>query len=161
MAKKSAFKAHQSSLKAGDKAPEIKGNDQDGKTISLKDYKGKKVVLYFYPKDSTPGCTAESCNLRDNYKMLMKQGYEVIGVSPDSVKSHKKFAEKYKLPFPLIADEKQEVIKAYDVWGKKMLFGVKYVGLVRTTFIIHEKGIIEEVINEVDTKNHTQQIIKN
>lgn len=160
MAKTSIFKKHSTSLKEGQKAPDFKGVDQKGKTISLKDYKGKKLVLYFYPQDSTPGCTMESCNLRDNYNVLMKQGYEVVGVSPDSVKSHEKFANKYKLPFPLIADEKKEIINAYDVWGSKQLFGVKYKGLVRTTFIIDEKGAIEEVIDNVKTKDHSSQILK-
>jgi peroxiredoxin Q/BCP len=146
-------------LKEGDKAPDFSIENQDGKTFSLKDYKGKKVVLYFYPKDDTEGCTAESCNLRDNYSSLKKKGYEVIGISVDGVKSHKKFANKYKLPFNLLADTEKEVVEKYGVWGEKMMFGRKYMGIIRTTFIIDENGRIEKIINEVDTKNHTDQVL--
>lgn len=150
---------HVTSLKVGDKAPNFKGKDQNGKSISLKDFSGKKLVLYFYPKDDTPGCTAESCNLRDNYEGLIKKGYAIVGVSADDEKQHKKFIEKYQLPFPLIADVDLEVIKAYDVWGYKKFMGKEYDGIVRTTFVIDEKGILEKVITEVITKDHTTQII--
>jgi len=146
-------------LKSGDKAPDFKGKDQDGTTISLKDFKGKKLVLYFYPKDNTPGCTAEACNLRDNYTALKKKGYEIVGVSADDDKIHKKFIDKYQLPFPLIADINKKVIEAYDVWGEKKFMGKVYDGIIRTTFLIDEKGIIEKVISKVDTKNHSEQII--
>jgi len=151
---------HPVKLKEGDKAPDFTGIDQDGKTISLKDYKGKKVVLYFYPKDDTPGCTAESCNLRDNYSVLKKKGYEVLGVSADSVKSHKKFEQKFKLPFPLLADTDRKIIDAYSVWGKKKFWGKEFMGIVRTTFLIDEKGKIEKVIKEVDTAGHTEQVLE-
>jgi len=150
---------HPVKLKEGDNAPDFTATDQDGKTISLKDYKGKKVVLYFYPKDDTPGCTAESCNLRDNYTVLKKKGYEVLGVSADSEKSHKKFEKKFKLPFRLLADTDRKIIDAYSVWGKKKFWGKEFMGIVRTTFIIDEKGVIEEVIKEVDTENHTEQVM--
>lgn len=150
---------HVTSLKVGDKAPNFTGKDQNGKSISLKDFSGKKLVLYFYPKDDTPGCTAESCNLRDNYEGLIKRGYAIVGVSADDEKQHKKFIEKYQLPFPLIADVDLEVIKAYDVWGYKKFMGKEYDGIVRTTFVIDEKGILEKVITEVITKDHTTQII--
>ncbi len=146
-------------LKEGDKAPEFTTADQDGKTVSLSGFKGKKVVLYFYPKDDTPGCTAESCNLRDNYNVLQKQGYEVLGVSADNEKSHRKFADKYKLPFRLLADTNKEIINSYGVWGEKKFLGKKYMGIMRTTFIIDEKGIIKEIIKEVETKKHTEQIL--
>jgi thioredoxin-dependent peroxiredoxin len=146
-------------LKEGDKAPEFTSTDQDGKAVSLKDYKGKKVILYFYPKDDTEGCTAESCNLRDNHKMLQRQGFDVLGVSADSEKSHKKFVNKYKLPFTLLADTNREIIEKYGVWGEKMMFGRKYMGIIRTTFLIDEKGKIERIIKDVDTKNHTDQVL--
>lgn len=148
-----------STLKEGDKAPQFETTDQDGKTVSLADYKGKKVVLYFYPKDDTPGCTAESCNLRDNYHSLQAQGYKVLGVSADNEKSHKKFANKFKLPFPLLADTEKEIINSYGVWGEKKFMGRKYMGILRTTFIIDENGVIEKIIREVETKNHAEQII--
>lgn len=150
---------HTTSFKVGDKAPDFKGKDQDGKVISLKDFKGKKLVLYFYPKDDTPGCTAESCNLRDNYQILLKKGYAVVGVSADDEAKHRKFIEKYELPFPLIADVDLKVIKAYDVWGMKKFMGKEYEGIARTTFVIDEKGILEEVIKEVIVKDHAQQIL--
>ena len=146
-------------LKAGDKAPDFSVPDQDGNLVSLKDYKGKKVILYFYPKDDTTGCTAEACNLRDNRPLLVKKNYEILGVSADSVKSHKKFAIKFNLPFKILADTEKDIIGKYGVWGEKMLFGRKYMGIHRVTFLIDEKGIIEQVISDVDTKNHTQQII--
>lgn len=148
-------------LKEGDKAPEFTTADQDGKSVALANYKGKKVVLYFYPKDDTPGCTAESCNLRDNYSSLQKQGYEVLGVSADNEKSHRKFADKYKLPFRLLADTEKEIINKYGVWGEKKFLGRKYEGILRTTFIIDEKGLIEKIISDVETKKHTEQIIDN
>lgn len=154
------FQKHETKLKAGDKAPEIKGILQDGTQFDKNSVKGKKVVLYFYPKDNTAGCTAQACSLRDNYKYMQKRGYEVIGVSADSVKKHQNFIKKYKLPFPLIADEKKELINAYDVWGKKQFMGKIYDGIIRTTFIINEKGIIEEVISKVDTVEHASQIVR-
>ena len=147
-------------LKAGDKAPDFESVDQDGNPIKLSDFKGKKVVLYFYPKDNTPGCTAESCNLRDNYEELQKQGYVVLGVSGDSPKSHKNFIEKYALPFPLIADEDKSVHEAFGTWGEKHMYGKSYMGTLRTTFVIDENGVIEEVIDKVKTKDHTAQILK-
>lgn len=147
-------------LKTGDKAPDFESMDQDGNTIKLSDYRGKKVVLYFYPKDNTPGCTAESCNLRDNYKALQKQGYVVLGVSGDSPKSHKKFIDKYDLPFSLIADEDKSVHNAFGTWGEKSMYGKTYMGTLRTTFVINEEGVIEEVIEKVKTKDHTSQILK-
>ena len=146
-------------LAAGKKAPAFKGINEKGETVSLADYKGKKLVLYFYPKDSTPGCTAEACDLRDNYKVLLKKGYEVLGVSPDSVKSHVKFIAKYELPFSLLADEDHSIAEAFGAWGEKMMYGRKYMGILRSTFIIDEKGKIETVIDKVDTKAHAQQIL--
>jgi len=154
------FTQHKTHLKAGDKAPKFSAKDQDGKEISLSDFAGKKLVLYFYPKDNTPGCTAESCNLRDNYNMLLKKGYAVVGVSANNEKDHKKFIKKFSLPFPLIADTEKEVCNAYGVWGKKKFMGREFMGIVRTTFIILENGIIEEVIEKVDNENHTAQILK-
>ena len=151
---------HKTNLKTGDRAPLFKAKDQDGHEISLKDFIGKKLVLYFYPKDNTPGCTAEACNLRDNYNVLLKKGYAVIGVSANDEKDHKKFIKKFNLPFPLIADTEKEVCNAYGVWGKKKFMGREFMGIVRTTFIISEKGIIEEVIEKVDNENHTAQILK-
>lgn len=147
-------------LKEGMKAPGFEGTDQNGKTIRLSDYAGKKIVLYFYPKDNTPGCTAESCNLRDNYKDMIKAGFEVIGISMDSEKSHKSFAAKYSLPFPLIADTEKKIITDYGVWKEKSLYGKTFLGIARTTFIIDEKGIIEKIISKVDTKGHSEQIFK-
>ena len=139
-------------LKEGDKAPNFKGIDQDGNTIQLKDYKGKKVILYFYPKDDTPGCTAEACNFRDHNQELLDKGLVVIGVSPDTEAKHSKFAFKYDLPFSLIADTEKKVIFQYDVWGPKKFMGREYEGVHRTTFIIDEKGKIEKVIKKVKTK---------
>ena len=147
-------------LKEGSKAPIFEGIDQNGKTIKLTDYTGKKVILYFYPKDNTPGCTAEACNLRDNYESLIKKGFVVIGVSPDSEKSHKGFAGKYSLPFPLIADTSKKIMNDYGVWGEKKMYGKSYMGVLRTTFIIDEKGILEKIIEKVDTAGHTEQIFK-
>ncbi len=148
-----------SKLKPGDKAPDFKGKDQNGNIISLDDFKGHKLVLYFYPKDSTPGCTSQACNLRDNYDLLLEKGYKVVGVSADSEKSHQKFIEKHKLPFPLIADTEKEILKAFDVWGPKKFMGREFLGINRTTFVIDEEGVISEVISKVKTKDHTAQII--
>ena len=150
----------QTHLKEGDKAPDFSGIDQEGKSISLKDFAGKKVVLYFYPKDNTAGCTTESCNLRDNYEKFKQKGIEIIGVSADDEKSHQKFIKKYSLPFRLISDTDKKVINAYGVWGEKTLFGRVYDGILRTTFVIDEKGIIEKVFTKVDTVNHTEQILE-
>lgn len=147
-------------LEKGTKAPDFSGLNQNGETISLSNFKGKKVILYFYPKDNTPGCTAESCNLSDNYQYWLNKGYEVIGVSPDSVASHKKFADKYSFKFNLIADTEQQVLEAYGAWGEKSMYGKKYMGVLRTTYVIGEDGTIEEVFSKVDTKTHTEQIIK-
>jgi peroxiredoxin Q/BCP len=144
---------------AGDKAPAFSGLNQKGETISLDQFKGKKVALYFYPKDDTPGCTAEACNLRDNEMELRAKGIEVIGVSSDSVKSHDKFATKYSLPFQLLADEDKSVHAAYDTWVEKSMYGRKYMGSARVTFLIDEKGFIEKVIEKVDTKNHAAQLV--
>jgi len=149
-----------SKLIAGDKAPQFSGINQDGKTIGLDDFKGKKLILYFYPKDNTPGCTAESCNLSENYEMWIDKGFEVIGVSPDSEKSHQKFIEKYGLKFNLIADTNHEILEAFGAWGEKNMYGKKYMGVLRSTFIIDESGVIEAVFEKVDTKNHTEQIIE-
>jgi len=147
-------------LKSGDLAPDFQSKDQDGNSIKLSDYKGNKVIIYFYPKDNTPGCTAESCNLRDNYEALQAQGYEVLGVSGDSEESHRKFIDKYELPFKLIADEDKSVHKAFGAWGEKKMYGKTYMGTLRTTFLINEEGKIEEVIEKVKTKDHTAQILK-
>ena len=148
-----------SHLKVGDKAPEIKGKDQHGKEVSLSDFKGKKLVLYFYPKDDTPGCTAEACNLRDNYDAIKKAGYEILGVSPDDEKKHTKFITKFELPFSLLADTEKATSEAYGVWIEKSMYGRKYMGVNRMTFIIDEKGKIEKIIEKVDTKDHTKQIL--
>lgn len=147
-------------LNPGDPAPFFTGVNENNETISLTDYAGKKLVLYFYPKDATPGCTAEACNLRDNYEKLISQGYNILGVSPDSPKKHTSFIKKYDLPFSLLADEQKETVQAYGVWGTKKFMGRTYQGVFRTTFIIDENGIIEEIIKEVNTKNHTDQILK-
>jgi peroxiredoxin Q/BCP len=147
-------------LKIGDKAPAINSIDQYGEAITLEQFKGKKVVLYFYPKDMTPGCTVQSCNLRDNYKALLDNGYVVLGCSADSPARHIKFIEKHDLPFSLISDENKQVLNAYGVWGPKKFMGKEYDGISRTTFVIDEKGIIEDVITKVDTKDHTSQILK-
>jgi len=147
-------------LRVGDKAPDFSVNDQDGKQVRLSDLKGKKVVLYFYPKDMTPGCTAEACNLRDNYKVLMKQGYEVLGVSTDNEKAHQKFIAKEKLPFSLLADTDKKLHELYGTWIEKSMYGRSYMGTARRTFVINEAGLIEDIIEKVDTKNHTDQILK-
>ena len=151
---------HATSLQEGDNAPDFSFIDANGKQTSLKDIKGKKVILYFYPKDDTPGCTKESCNLRDNYSKLKRKGYEVIGVSKDDVKSHGKFIKKFKLPFTLIPDTEKEIIKDYDVWGKKTFMGRTFEGIVRTTFVIDEKSKIKKIIRDVDAKNHAEQILE-
>ena len=147
-------------MNIGDKAPEVLGIDENGKEILLSHYKGKKLVLYFYPKDNTSGCTAEACSLRDNYAALRKQGYEVIGVSVDSEASHRKFIEKYELPFPLIADTDKKLVEAMGVWGEKSMYGRKYMGTFRTTFLINEEGIIERIFlpKEIKTKTHGEPI---
>ncbi|HEY0298906.1 MAG TPA: thioredoxin-dependent thiol peroxidase [Arachidicoccus sp.] len=147
-------------LEVGDKAPQFKGVDQDGNVISLADLEGKKVVLYFYPKDNTPGCTAQACNLRDNYDELITKDFQVIGVSGDSVKSHKKFEVKFDLPFPLIADEDKVILEAYGVWKPKWFMGRSFIGIHRTTFLIDEKGIIKAIIDKPNTKNHTEQVLE-
>lgn len=147
-------------LKVGDKAPLFEGKDQDGSSIRLEDYKGKKVVLYFYPRDNTKGCTAQACNLRDNYEVLQAQGYVVLGVSTDTEQSHQKFIAKYELPFPLIADTEQQIVQQYGVWKEKSMYGKKYMGIVRTTFLIDEEGTITEIISKVKTSDHTNQILK-
>jgi peroxiredoxin Q/BCP len=147
-------------LKVGDKAPDFEGINQDGKKVSLKDFAGKKLILYFYPKDNTPGCTAESCNLNDNYNDWLDKGFEVLGVSPDSVKSHQNFKNKYNLKFDLIADTEKEILQKYGAWGEKNMYGKKYMGVLRTTFIIDENGVIKEIFEKVKTKDHTNQIIK-
>ncbi|PKD16125.1 thiol peroxidase [Salegentibacter salinarum] len=146
-------------LEAGDKAPEFSVKDQDGNTVNLSDFKGKKLVLFFYPKASTPGCTAEACNLRDNWERFREKGYSILGVSADTQKRQSNFKNKYEFPFPLLADEDKEVIQAYGVWGQKKFMGKEYDGIHRTTFIIDEEGKIEEVIKKVKTKEHTAQIL--
>lgn len=146
-------------LKPGDKAPDFVTTDQDGKKVKLSDYRGRKVVLYFYPRDMTPGCTAQACNLRDNYKSLQKAGYEVLGVSSDSEKSHQKFIAKENLPFRLLADTDKSIHEQYGTWVEKSMYGRKYMGTARKTFVIDEKGKIEDIIEKVDTRNHTEQIM--
>jgi len=145
--------------KEGDKAPDFTAKDQNGKTVSLSDFKGKNVILYFYPKDDTPGCTAEACSFRDNYQSLLSKGFAVIGVSTDDEKSHKKFETKFSLPFSLIADPDKKIVEAYDVWVEKNMYGKKYMGTARTTFLIDANGVISKVINKVDTQNSSQQVI--
>ncbi len=147
-------------LKKGDKAPDFAGVDQNGNQKKLSDYKGKKVVLYFYPKDNTPGCTAEACNLRDNYSELTSMGFEVIGVSPDNEKSHTNFVGKYNLPFTLLADTDMEILKAYGAWGEKKMYGKTYEGVLRTTYVIDEEGTIFKVFPKVNTRDHTKQILQ-
>lgn len=147
-------------LKAGEKAPFFEGINQNGEQISLNDFLGKKLILYFYPKDNTPGCTAESCNLNENYHFWLEKGFEVVGVSPDSVASHRKFADKFGLKFNLIADTETRILQDYGVWGEKSMYGKKYMGVLRTTFVIDENGIISEIFEKVETKDHSGQIIK-
>lgn len=148
-----------SHLKIGDKAPDFKAMDQNGNPVSLKNYKGKKIVLYFYPKDDTPGCTAQACNLRDNFDELTEKGIVVLGVSVDEMKKHKKFEDKYKLPFTLVADEEKTIVADYGLWDEKKFMGKTYMGTSRVTFLIDEKGKIAHIIEKVDTKNHTAQIL--
>lgn len=147
-------------LEIGNSAPDFKLLNQDKEWESLKNYKGKKVILYFYPKDDTPGCTSEACNFRDHYEYWISKGFHVLGISPDKPETHKKFREKYNLPFSLLSDPEKETIKAYGAWGLKKLYGREYEGLIRSTFIIDEKGNIEETFMKVKTKEHTEQIIK-
>lgn len=147
-------------LSIGDKAPDFKGFGEDGQIINLEQFKGKKLVLYFYPKDNTPGCTAEACNIRDNYNLYLEKGYAVVGVSADSMERHKKFIQKYELPFSLIADTEKEILIKYDAWGMKKLYGREYEGVLRKTFIISEEGLVEKIIEKVKTKDHTTQIFE-
>jgi peroxiredoxin Q/BCP len=149
-----------SHLKEGDMAPAFKAKDQNGKEVSLSDFTGKKVVLYFYPKDDTPGCTAQACNLKDNYSLLKQKGFVVLGVSVDSEKSHKKFEEKYELPFTLIADVDKKIVADYGVWGEKKFMGKTYMGTNRVTFLIDEHGLIKKIISKPDTKNHTEEVLQ-
>lgn len=149
-------------MQIGDKAPDVLGLDQDGREVRLADYAGKKLALYFYPKDSTPGCTTEACNLRDNYAALQQAGYAVVGVSVDSAKSHLKFIEKQQLPFPLIADTEKKLVEAFGVWGEKSMYGRKYMGTFRTTFVLNEEGVVERIFQpkDIKVKEHAQQILK-
>ncbi|HMN06974.1 MAG TPA: thioredoxin-dependent thiol peroxidase [Flavobacteriales bacterium] len=147
-------------LQIGDKAPQVHGFDQDGRPVSLQDYAGRDLVLYFYPKDFTPGCTAEACSLRDEHSALQEAGYEVLGVSPDTVEKHKRFAEKHGLPFRLLADPDKVVAKAYGVWGRKKFMGREFDGILRTTFLIDKKGVIKDIIGKVRTKDHAQQVME-
>ncbi|MDO5656106.1 MAG: thioredoxin-dependent thiol peroxidase [Flavobacteriaceae bacterium] len=148
-------------LQEGDKVPNFKGIDQNGNPIGYEDYKGKKLILFFYPKASTPGCTAQACNLNDNWRNFAEKGYEIIGISADSIRRQKNFSEKYQFNYPLIADENLEIIKAFGVWGPKKFMGKEYEGIHRTTFIINEEGIVERVIKKVKTKEHALQILEN
>ncbi|TCV12067.1 peroxiredoxin Q/BCP [Sphingobacterium alimentarium] len=147
------------SLEIGSTAPEITAKNQNGEIVKLSDFRGKKVILYFYPKDNTPGCTTEACNFRDSYQFLLGQGFEVLGVSTDSEQSHQKFITKFELPFNLLADEDQKIVNDYGVWVEKNMYGKKYMGTARTTFVINEEGIIEHIIKKVDNKNASQQIL--
>ena len=147
-------------LQKGDKAPYFEGPDQDGNIIRLSDFTGRRLVLYFYPKDSTPGCTAEACDLRDNYERFLSQGYAVVGVSKDSAASHQKFIAKYGLPFPLISDQETAILQAYEAWGEKKNYGKVSMGTLRKTYVIDENGVITDIISKVDTKNHSAQILK-
>lgn len=146
-------------LKEGDKAPEFKGVNENGEEVKISDYAGKKLILFFYPKDDTPGCTAAACTLRDNFDVLKEHGFEMLGVSPDSAEKHTKFISKYKFPFSLLADTDKEVMQQYGVWGEKSMFGKKYMGVKRTTFVIDEDGNIEKVFKKVKTKDHANQIL--
>jgi peroxiredoxin Q/BCP len=147
-------------LKEGDKAPAFSGKDQNGQKVSLADYKGKKLILYFYPQDDTPTCTVQACNLRDNDALLRKEGFSILGVSPDDEKSHRKFEAKFNLPFPLLADPEHKIIDKYGVWGEKQLYGRKYQGLHRTTFLIDEKGVIIRIFLKPRSKTHSEEIVK-
>jgi len=145
--------------KEGEKAPDFTAKDQNGNTVSLSDFRGKNVILYFYPQDNTPTCTNEACNFRDNYQSLLSKGFAVIGVSPDTEKSHKKFETKFNLPFPLIADPDRKIVEEYGLWAEKTMFGRKYMGTLRTTFVIDPKGKIIKVIDKVESKNASQQVL--
>lgn len=147
-------------VQEGKKAPAFEGIDQNGNLIALKNYLGKKVILYFYPKDDTPTCTTQACNLRDNYSALLEKGFQVIGISADSVKKHKKFETKYHLPFPLIADEDKKIIEAYNVWGEKKFMGRTFMGILRTTFLIDENGRVKKIIQKPEAKNQTEQVLE-
>lgn len=147
-------------LKIGDKAPYFDGIDQHGATTNLNQFSGKKLILYFYPKDNTPGCTAEACSLRDAYEQILLNKYDVVGVSADSITSHKKFAEKFGLPFRLIADPDKKILEAYEAWGEKKMYGKTYMGVLRKTYVISSDSLIENIIDKVDTKNHAVQILK-
>lgn len=147
-------------LKVGDAAPEFTAKDQNGTIHSLKDYKDKKLALYFYPKDNTPGCTAQACNIKDNYELLRKAGISILGVSTDDEKSHKRFEEKFQLPFPLLVDDEKKIVADYAVWGLKKFMGKEYMGTNRTTFLIDENGIIAHIIDKVKTKEHSEQILE-
>jgi len=147
-------------IKIGDKAPYFEGVNQDGKKISITDFLGKKLILYFYPKDNTPGCTAESCNLNDNYETWLAKGFEVVGISPDSEQSHRKFVDKYGFRFNLIADTEKEILQTYGTWGTKKMYGKEYMGVLRTTFVIDEKGVVEQIFEKVKTKDHSNQILE-
>ncbi|MFM7838546.1 MAG: thioredoxin-dependent thiol peroxidase [Chitinophagaceae bacterium] len=147
-------------LKEGDKAPVFSGVDQNGRKVSLADFKGKRLILYFYPQDDTPGCTAEACNLRDHFSVLKKAGFAILGVSPDGVEKHKKFETKYELPFPLLADTEHKVLVKYGVWGKKQMYGKTYIGVLRTTFVIDAKGVIQKIFLKPKTKEHAEEILE-
>ena len=147
-------------LSVGEPAPDFTSTDQTGQPITLSTYRGKKVVLYFYPKDDTPGCTAQACSLRDNYEVLQEAGYEVLGVSVDDESSHQKFIKKFDLPFTLVSDTDHKIVEDYDVWKEKSMYGRNFMGIVRTTFIIDENGIISDIISKIDTQNHAEQILK-
>jgi len=157
--KNSPFTGHQTKLAAGDKAPAFETKDQAGNTVRLEDFSGKNLVLYFYPKDNTPTCTNQACRLRDDYNQLLERGFTILGVSADDEISHAKFIRKFKLPYPLLADTDMKMIRDYDVWGTKMLFGRIMEGIIRTTFIIGSDGIIKEIIRDIDSKNHGKQIL--
>ncbi len=147
-------------LEIGSKAPNFEGKNQDGSKVTLSDFSDKKLILYFYPKDNTPGCTAEACNLSDNYNFWIKQGYAIVGISPDSVESHRKFIDKYSLPFDLISDPDHKILEDYGAWGEKVFCGKTSIGVIRTTYIINKEGFINEVFTSVKTKEHTEQIKK-
>lgn len=146
-------------LEPGQKAPSFKGKNQKGDSVSLKDYLGKKVAIFFYPEDDTPTCTEQACNLRDNYALLRKEGIEVVGISPDDVKSHEQFIGKFELPFTLVADPQKKIIEAYGVWGEKNMYGRKYMGLIRTTFLVDEKGVIKHIFKKPRVRQHAEEII--
>jgi peroxiredoxin Q/BCP len=146
-------------LEAGQKAPSFKGKNQSGESVSLKDYRGKKLAIFFYPEDDTPTCTEQACNLRDNYALLKKEGIEVVGISPDDVKSHEQFIGKFELPYTLVADPQKKIIEAYGVWGEKNMYGRKYMGLIRTTFLVDEKGVIKHIFKKPRVRQHAEEII--